>query len=48
MLNLTWNMGGKPQTAYQNGDTILPDLERYDLVAICAQECPRKVKTARA
>ena len=26
----------------------MPNIEQYDVVAICAQECPRKMKTKRA
>ena len=49
MLCMTRNMGGANQTAFsQEPESSLPGAETYDVVAICAQECPRKFKTRRA
>jgi len=45
---MTWNMGGANQSVFQRPETILPNVDKYDLVVFCAQECPRKMKTKRA
>lgn len=45
---MTWNMGGKNQSIFQRPQMILPNVFQHDVVAICAQECPRKLKTRRA
>ena len=49
MLNLTWNMGGTNQSVFaESPGEVLADIDFFDLVAICTQECPRKLKAKRA
>lgn len=48
VYSMTWNMGGANQTVFKSPEIILPGIDTFDLVLICAQECPKKFKTKRA
>ena len=47
---ITWNMGGANQQVFvQEPSSIFGDkVAKYDMIAFCAQECPRSQKTKRA
>lgn len=49
VLAMTWNMGQKNILAMKNSPELFfgNNVEEYDLIAVCSQECKKKFKQAR-
>ena len=46
---MTWNMGQKNHTAFKNSPELFfgNNVQDYDMIAVCAQECKKKYKQER-